>query len=461
MAGLAQFQGGQGLPDGVEAGVGDPAQYQVLLLGGADFAAGVLAHEGRQAAQLRPGQVAAHGFDIGHIVAGLPLRRYIGLYPPPEIGVGGAGGVGSGRRQRGRIFALDGVGGHQGAEVDGADLRQFGVHHTAEFVQADFVNQHLEAGHHPVFAEDVGVVEHRPDRLGDAQVVVRADPFVEGLGEAGHNGSAAAAIDLEPLALFPINLLILGDESQILDGRRHFVLLVVAGEGRLELAGEVLGEGMADAEPDIGGEVGRGVKHFVRADAGGGGADHIADGVAASLAGGEADCAQQSQRGRGLLQGDVVELDVFAGGDMALAEGGVLFADFGQGVQHIGRGDAAGQFDADHLHVGLALAVHALAQAERRKGGIVQCAAAKAVNFGVKTPDFILHKGDDAGRMGRQLHTGFVDFAGAGVGRRGGGGQGDPSCPAMRTNGLVRRRVRDDGDSDGDGGGRGSGGDLG
>ena len=61
---------------------------------------------------------------------------------------------------------------------------------------------------------------------------------------------------------------------------------------------------------------------------------------------------------------DVVDLDVLAGGDVALVQRRVLLDRVGEGL-HLLRGDAAHrQLDADHLHVGLALAVDALLQAE-------------------------------------------------------------------------------------------------
>ena len=216
VAGFAQFQGAEGLPHGGQAAARHPAQDDVLLLGSAGLAAGVAAHDVRQPVELRRRQVAAHGFDVDQVVAVLPLGFYIGL--PPAAVFRAAGGVGSsvvisagicGRGQGRRRLPLDCLGSHQRTVVNGADVFQLGVHHIAEFVQADAVDQHLEARHHPVFAEQIGVVEHRPHGQGHPQIVVLRYPFVQGFRQAGHNGSPAAAEHFETLAPFPVNLPVL------------------------------------------------------------------------------------------------------------------------------------------------------------------------------------------------------------------------------------------------------------
>ena len=118
--------------------------------------------------KLRRRQVAAHRFDVDQVVAVLPLGFYIGLPPTAVFRAAGGSGiaiVGNSIGGRGlglRRFLLDCLGSHQRTVVNGADVFQLGVHHIAEFVQADAVDQHLETRHHPVFAEQIGVVEHRP-----------------------------------------------------------------------------------------------------------------------------------------------------------------------------------------------------------------------------------------------------------------------------------------------------------
>ena len=166
---------------------------------------------------------------------------------------------------------------------------------------------------------------------------------------------------------------------------------------------------MPDAEPHVGGQVGGGIEDFVGTHAGGGGADDIADGVAARFAGGQADAAQLPQHLGSLVQRDVVDLDVLASGDVAFLQRSVVFRDFAEAIEHVCRDDAAGEFDPDHLDVGLALAVHALPQAEGRENGVVQLAGAEAVDLGIQALDLILHEGDDGSRVFSQLDTGCVD----------------------------------------------------
>ena len=181
---------------------------------------------------------------------------------------------------------------------------------------------------------------------------------------------------------------------------------------------------MAHAKAHIGGEIRRRVKDFLPADPGGGRPHHIAHGVAAGFPGGQPHFAQQPQHFGGLFQRNMMQLDVLAGSDMPLLQRSVAFRNVAETVQHSGGHNAAGQLDADHLHFGLTLPVHPLPQPERRECRIVQRAGAEAVNLGVKAPDFILHKGNDCGRVRGQLQAGPVDFIRAGIWRRRGYGRG-------------------------------------
>ena len=72
-----------------------------------------------------------------------------------------------------------------------------------------------------------------------------------------------------------------------------------------------------------------------------------------------------------VAQRHVVDLDVLAGRDVALVERRVLFDDVGEGVHLLRRDAAEGELDADHLHVGLALAVDALFEAEADELGLL------------------------------------------------------------------------------------------
>ena len=93
-------------------------------------------------------------------------------------------------------------------------------------------------------------------------------------------------------------------------------------------------------------------------------AGHVADRVAAALAAGQPRLAELADRLLRLRQRDVVHLDVLARRDVALVQRHVLLDHVREGLHLLGRDAAEGQLHADHLHVGLALAVDALLEAE-------------------------------------------------------------------------------------------------
>ena len=73
MSGLAEPQLGERAPDVIDALVADPAQNEVLLDGRARVAAGVLAHDRCEPAELLGSQVAARDLDLHRHEALLPL----------------------------------------------------------------------------------------------------------------------------------------------------------------------------------------------------------------------------------------------------------------------------------------------------------------------------------------------------------------------------------------------------
>ena len=150
------------------------------------------------------------------------------------------------------------------------------------------------------------------------------------------------------------------------------------------------------AEADVGRQIGRGVEDLLGVHASVGRTDDVADGVAAGLAGGQARCAQQPQHLGAFGQRDVVELDVLTGGDVALAQRGVLVGHLTQALHCLRGENAAGNLDANHLHVGLALAVHTLPQAEGSEYGVVQLPGIKACGLLLKPHHFFVHKGDNS-----------------------------------------------------------------
>ena len=108
------------------------------------------------------------------------------------------------------------------------------------------------------------------------------------------------------------------DDADVVEHR----LAAVGGAARevdLELARHALRDGVAQEEV-LGGLGPRAdVEHLVGARAGEVAPRHVADGVAARLAAGEADRREQSQRLRGVLELHEVELGVLAGGEVAPA----------------------------------------------------------------------------------------------------------------------------------------------
>ena len=372
-----------------------PAQGQVLLLGGVGAAAGVAAHDVGQPPELVWGYVPPDRLDVNDVVAGLLLGDDVSLLPVVILAaavVAVAGNLGGNSRQFRRRFPVDFLVGHQRLRVNGANLGQFRLYQLAELIQADAVNQHLEPGHHPVFAEGHRLVKDGPDRQGQSQVVRFGQELIQRFGQTGHYGSAAAHENLEAALQFAIHLFQLGNVGQVLDGGGYRVSAVDAGEGGLELAGKCLSDGMAYPEPDVGGQIGRGVEDFCGVHAGGGRPDHVADGVAAGFPAGQAHLAQQPQYVGTLGQRYVVKLDILPGGDVPLAQRRIMLGHFAQGVQGVGVEDASGDFNPNHLHVGLPLTVHSLPEAEGGEHSIVLLAGLEAGRFRLETLNLILHK---------------------------------------------------------------------
>ena len=95
-----------------------------------------------------------------------------------------------------------------------------------------------------------------------------------------------------------------------------------------------------------------------------------------------------------VAQRDVVDLDVLARRDVALVERRVLLDDVGEGVHLLGGDAAEGKLDADHLHVGLALAVDALLEAEADELVLGQLAGEELLGFVVEVVELALDDRD-------------------------------------------------------------------
>ena len=97
-------------------------------------------------------------------------------------------------------------------------------------------------------------------------------------------------------------------------------------------------------------------------------------------------------------QRDVVHLDVLPRRDVALAQRHVLLDHVGERVELVGRDAAHRQLDADHLHVGLALAVDALLEAELDEVVLLELALEEARRLGVEVVELALEDRDHVPR---------------------------------------------------------------
>ena len=244
-------------------------------------------------------------------------------------------------------------------------------------------------------AQPVLAVVDAHDGLGHLQVlaVVGADELAQRRRDARlHRGAAAHAHLEAPHAVADAR-----DEGHVVDAGDRAVL-VGGGEGRLHLARHQLRRGVADEVAHVGAHVGSGVEQLALADAGPRVAGHVAHGVAAALAAREAGVGQLADRLGGLAQRDVVELDVLAGGDVALVERRVLLHHVRE-LLHLLRRDAAeGELRADHLDVGLALAVDPLLQPEADELVLGRLAVEVLLGLAVEVVELALEDGDDVAR---------------------------------------------------------------
>src|SRR3954452_19311700 len=91
----------------------------------------------------------------------------------------------------------------------------------------------------------------------------------------------------------------------------------------------------------------------------------------------------------------MVHLDVLAGRDVALVERHVALDDVRERLHLLGRDPAERQLDAHHLHAGLALAVHALLQAEADELVLRRLAVEELRRLGLEVLELALDDRDD------------------------------------------------------------------
>jgi hypothetical protein len=90
----------------------------------------------------------------------------------------------------------------------------------------------------------------------------------------------------------------------------------------------------------------------------------------------------------------MVQLDVLAGGDMPFSHRHPALDDVGEGVELVRRDTAEGQLDANHLHVGLALAVDALFEAEGDEVAVLALALEEAAGLGTEIVELVFEDRD-------------------------------------------------------------------
>ena len=213
------------------------------------------------------------------------------------------------------------------------------------------------------------------------------------------------------------------DHADVVEHRLAAVRRAAA-EVDLELAGEALGERVAQ-EPPVGG-LGprRDVEDLERARAGEVAAGHVADGVAARLAAREAHRCQPTQHLGRVAQLDEVELRVLPGGEVAPAPG-VLLGDRREHLELLRVQAAVGDLHPHHLvGAALALSVDALVQAADPEDVLVEVTGEVVVDRLGEAGDLVVDLGVD--RPGSQL----VEVDGHGCVLRGEGtGSARPPVP--------------------------------
>ena len=347
----------------------DVGQHQVLLVGHAQLAEAVL--------------VGHVGDDI-HLLGGAVARRHAGLFQRQHdrgvarhlvrldvalqpVGEGLVVLMAAARvdaRQRQVRLRIE-VGGdavefllRQGFRTV-LQVGEFRFDQAREFLGADGLDQDLDAGLVLVVAA-AELVVHAHHGFGVGQQVLPTHELVDHAAQDRRTAEAAAHHELEAdLASLVAHRgqadVVHGDRGAVFDG---------AVEGDLELArqGDELGVEGAPLANDLGKRAR--IDDLVRRHAGELVGRGIADAVARGLDRVHFHRSQVGQDVRGLFQVDPVELDVLAGREVTIAAV-VLARDVGEHAHLRSRQQAVRHGDAQH--VGMALHVQAVLQAQRQE----------------------------------------------------------------------------------------------
>ena len=176
-------------------------------------------------------------------------------------------------------------------------------------------------------------------------------------------------------------------------------VLVGRREGGLDLARHQLRGGVAHEVAHVGAGVRGGVEQLALADAGPRVAGHVAHGVAAALAArtgpSRRACGSSAAASRSGMWWSWMFWRVVM---WPLLSGRVLLDHVGERLHLLRRDAAQGQLHADHLDVGLALAVDALLQAEADELVLGRVAAEELLGLVVEVVELALEDRDDVPR---------------------------------------------------------------
>ena len=163
----------------------------------------------------------------------------------------------------------------------------------------------------------------------------------------GHRPQTAAHPDLETAPIPAVVPAGGGHKTQIVHIDQTTGRMLAAGESYLELTAKVLGIRMAQQKTGGGVGIGGGIEGLPPADPGQRTGGDVAHRIAAGLPGGNTHRRQPAHQVRGIVDMDIVKLDILAGGDMGDSIG-ILLGRIRQYLQLFGGQAAEGDLDAHH-----------------------------------------------------------------------------------------------------------------